>query len=53
MKNPYEKKPRKNKKGKKELKGHVKIKGPPKMIMRKKKWEVEEATYIVPCKKIP
>jgi hypothetical protein len=31
----------------------VKIKGPPTSDNEKKEWEVEEATYIVPCIKNP
>jgi hypothetical protein len=38
---------------KRELKRHVKIKGPPTSDNEKKKWEVEGATYIVPCIKKP
>jgi hypothetical protein len=31
----------------------VKIKGPPTSDNEKEKWEVDEATYIVPCIKKP
>ncbi len=47
-----EKNKRKNKE-KRELKRHVKIKGPPTSDNEKEKWEVDEATYIVPCIKKP